>query len=48
MDMTDKEDDTMEQKEDDQYTSQRWRPGTDSSLAPPEKITSTDSLISEF
>ena len=29
MDVTDREDDTMEQKEDDQYTSQRQRPGTD-------------------
>ena len=48
MDMTDREDDTMGQKEDDQYTSQRRRPGTDPSLVPPEKITSTDSLISEF
>ena len=37
MDVTDREDDTMEQKEDDQYTSQRQRPGTDSSLVPPQK-----------
>ena len=37
MDMADREDDPIEQKENDQSTSQRQRPGTDSSLVPPRK-----------